>query len=81
MHPVSPPVQLLHGSNCERGYVGVWSIPQGGGLFLSYRDKTSASAHIEDALYTDDMALVAESRSEMQHMVKVLDKACERWGM
>ena len=26
------------------------------------------------------MALVAESRSEMRHMVKVLDKACERWG-
>ena len=53
----------------------------GGGLFLSYRDKTSASAHIQDAMYADDMALVAESRSEMQHMVKVLDKACERWGM
>ena len=50
-------------------------------MFLSYRDKTSASAHIEDALYADDMALVAESRSEMQHMVKVLDKACEQWGM
>ena len=53
----------------------------GGGLFLSYRDRTSASAHIQDAMYADDMALVAESRSEMQHMVKVLDKACERWGM
>ena len=32
-------------------------------------------------MYADDMALVAESRSEMQHMVKVLDKACEQWGM
>ena len=32
-------------------------------------------------MYADDMALVAESRSEMQHMVKVLDMACERWGM
>ena len=53
----------------------------GGGLFLSYRDKTSASAHIQDAMYADDMALVAESRSEIQHMVKVLDKACEQWGM
>ena len=53
----------------------------GGGLFLSYQDKTSASAHIEDALYADDMALVAESRSEMQHMVKVLSEACEWWGM
>ena len=28
----------------------------GGGLFLSYRDKTTASAHIQDALYVDDMA-------------------------
>ena len=27
------------------------------------------------------MTLVAESRSEMQHMVKALDKTCERWGM
>ena len=53
----------------------------GGGLFLSYRDKTPASAHIQDAMYTDDMALIAESRSEMQHTVKALDKACERWGM
>ena len=25
--------------------------------------------------------LRGESRSEMRHMVKVLDKACERWGM
>ena len=53
----------------------------GGGLFLSYRDKTPASAHIQDAMYTDDMALIVESRSEMQHTVKALDKACERWGM
>ena len=27
------------------------------------------------------MDLVTESRSEMQHMVKVLDKVCERWGI
>ena len=46
----------------------------GGGLFLSYQDKTSASAHIQDAKYADDMDLVAESRSEMQCMVKVLSK-------
>ena len=32
-------------------------------------------------MYVDDMALVTESMSEMQHMVKVLDKACEQWGM
>ena len=53
----------------------------GRGLFLFYRDKTSASALIQDAMYANDMALVAEARSEMQHMVKVLDKACEQWGM
>ena len=29
-------------------------------------------------MYVDDMALVTESRSETQHMVKVLDKACEQ---
>ena len=52
----------------------------GGGLFLSYWDKTPASAHIQDAMY-DDLALLAESRSEMQHRVKALDKACERWSM
>ena len=32
-------------------------------------------------MYVDDMALVTEFRSETQHMVKVLDKACEQWGM
>ena len=32
----------------------------GGGLFLSYRDKTPASAHIQDAMYAVDMALVAD---------------------
>ena len=52
-----------------------------GGLFLSCQDKTPASAHIQDAMYVDDMAFIVESKSEMQHMVKALDKACERWGM
>ena len=51
------------------------------GLFLSYRDKTPTSAHIQDAMYADDMALIAESRSELQHMLIVLDEVCERWGM
>ena len=46
----------------------------GGGLFLSYRDKIPASAHIQDAMYADDMAPIAEFMSEMQHMVKALDK-------
>ena len=41
-----------------------------GGLFLSYRDKTPASAHIQDAMYTDDMALIAESRSESPSWIR-----------
>ena len=53
----------------------------GGRAVPVYQDKTSALAHIQDAMYADDMDLVAETRSEMQHMVKVLDKACEWWGM
>ena len=52
-----------------------------GGLFLSYRHKTTALACIQDILYTDDLTLVAESRRELQHMLDVLDQACSRWGM
>ena len=52
-----------------------------GGLFLSHRDKTPSPAHIHDAMYADDMALIAESRSELQHMLTVLDEMCEWWGM
>ena len=32
-------------------------------------------------MYADDMALIAESRSGLQHMLTVLDEACEWWGM
>ena len=32
-------------------------------------------------LYVDDLALVAETRRELQHMLKVLDEACTWWGM
>ena len=53
----------------------------GGGLFLSYRDKTSASSCIQDALYADDVTLIAETRRELQHMITTLDKACDLWGM
>ena len=52
-----------------------------GGVFLSYRDKTPAAACIQDVLYADDLAMVAETREEMQHMVNVLDRTCTRWGM
>ena len=53
----------------------------GGGLFLSYRDKTSASSCVQDELYADDLTLIAETRKELQHMMTTLDQACERWGM
>ena len=52
-----------------------------GGLFLSYRDKTTASSCIQNVLYADDLTLVAETRRELQHMLDVLDRACTRWGM
>ena len=51
-----------------------------GGSFLSYWDKTSASNCVQDALYADDLTLIAETRKELQHMITTLDKACERWG-
>ena len=53
----------------------------GGGLFLSYRDKTSASSCVQDLLYADDVTLIAETRREQQHMITTLDKACDRWDM
>ena len=31
--------------------------------------------------YVDDLALVAETRRELQHMLEVLDEACTRWVM
>ena len=52
-----------------------------GGLFLSYRDKTTALTCIQDVLYADDLTMVAETRRELQHMLNVLDQACSRWGM
>ena len=52
-----------------------------GGLFLSYRDKTTALTCIQDVLYADDLTMVAETRRELQHMLDVLDQACSRWGM
>ena len=51
------------------------------GVFLTYRDKTTASASIQDAAYADDLTLVAESRGELQHMVTAIDNTCKRWGM
>ena len=52
-----------------------------GGLFLMYRDRTKASALIQDILCADDLTLAAESRSELKHMLDILDRACRHWGM
>ena len=52
-----------------------------GGLFLTYRDQTKAATLIQDVLYADDLTLIAELRSELQHMLDVLDGACSCWGM
>ena len=51
------------------------------GLFLTYWDKTSSSISIQDALYADDLTLVAEFRQELQHMVNAVDSVCKWWGM
>ncbi len=53
----------------------------GGGLFLTYRDQTAFTTCLQDVLYADDLALVAKTRRELQHMLEVLDEACNRWGM
>ena len=50
-------------------------------LFLAYRDKTSSSTSIQDALCADDLTMVSESRQELQHMVNAVNSACKRWGM
>ena len=46
------------------------------GLFLTYRDKTTASTSIQDALYADDLTLVAESWEELQDMVNAINNTC-----
>ena len=51
------------------------------GVFLTYRDKTTASTSIQDEVYADDLTLVAESPGELQHMVNAIDNTCKRWGM
>ena len=52
-----------------------------GGLFLTYCDQTQAATLIQDVLYADELTLIAEARSELQHMLDVLDGACSHWGM
>ena len=52
-----------------------------GGLFLTYHDQTEAATLTQDLLYANDLKLIAEARSELQHMLDVLDGACSHWGM
>ena len=61
---------------------GGWSIEYTttDGLFLTYRDKTTATCDIQNVQYADDLTLVAESGEELQFMVDTLDKACTRGG-
>ena len=61
---------------------GGWSIEYSttDGLFLTYRDKTTATCDIQNVQYADDLTLVAESGEELQFMVDTLDKACTRGG-
>ena len=47
-----------------------------GGVFLSYCEKTPAAACIQDVLHTGNLAMVAETRRELQHLVNILDGAC-----
>ena len=52
-----------------------------GGLFLSYRSITIASACIQNVLYTDDLTVIAETRRELQRMLDAVVRACAQWGM
>ena len=40
------------------------------------QDKTTASTSIQDALYADDLTLVAESQGELN----AINNTCRRWG-
>jgi len=46
-----------------------------------YRTQTKAATLIQDVLYADDLTLIAEARSELQHMLDALDGACSHWSM
>lgn len=50
-------------------------------VFLTYRDMTSALTSIQDALYADNLTLVADSWGDLQNIVNAIDTAFKRWGM
>ena len=77
---LSPTFQMFHGQGVQgsNGQVGgrpAHDYTIGGGLFLTYRDQTAFTTCLQDVLYVDDLAL-AETRRELQYMLKVLDEAC-----
>ena len=41
-----------------------------GGLFLTYRDKTPLTASIRNIQYADDLAMAAETKAELQEILK-----------
>ena len=71
---------LKEATDLLRGGLQIEYIPAGG-LFLSYRSITIASACIQNVLYTDDLTVIAETRRELQRMLDAVVRACARWGM
>ena len=51
------------------------------GLYLTYRDTVEGSTTVQDALYADDLVLVAEQKQDLQRMLTVVDWVCKKWGM
>ena len=51
------------------------------GLYLTYRDTVEGSTAVRDALYADDLVLVAEQKQDLQRMLTVVDWVCKKWRM
>ena len=39
------------------------------------------STTVQEVLYADDLAVVAEQRQDLQGMLLVVDMVCKKWGM
>ena len=48
---------------------------------MTYRDTVEGLTTVQDTLYADDLALVAEQRRDLQKMLMVVDMVCKKWGM
>ena len=51
------------------------------GLYLTYRDAVEGSTTVQDVLYPDDLALVAERRQDLQRMLTIVDTVYKKWRM